>query len=270
MINFNNFTELEKYLSLLPECDSLDFKLKLGKSINKDFASFANSGGGTILFGVDDQGKIIGIDKTNSENYESNLSAKMRADNLKLTESPKYDLKILSNENFNVGVLTVFPSSRPMGLVNIEKNHIVEFWKREKRNIVPMNIQEIEEYYYESQESIKGINLLFVILNKLKIDIRSSEWTTNQFPHIPKILLTNPIYFMNMLSPLNQILFIDIIRILEMLADFINDLRNLMLNNHIMLPTKNIMASSMMKQVNDLLETLTKLIDQLLIEKKSE
>ena len=55
--------ELEKLIS---ECTAYDFKLMLEekkpKSWLKSVSAFANGLGGTLFFGVDDNGKVIDVD----------------------------------------------------------------------------------------------------------------------------------------------------------------------------------------------------------------
>ena len=56
------------------ENSSVEFKLQESNpdSIAKEIVAFANTQGGTVLLGVDDAGKLVGID--NSKNWEERLS----------------------------------------------------------------------------------------------------------------------------------------------------------------------------------------------------
>ena len=46
----------------MKETNILEFKEEISKSFLKTVSAFSNYNGGTILFGIDDDGKIKGID----------------------------------------------------------------------------------------------------------------------------------------------------------------------------------------------------------------
>ncbi|MCK5543454.1 MAG: ATP-binding protein [Desulfobacterales bacterium] len=46
------------------ESESLEFKTSFGKETMETLSAFANSNGGTVLIGINDKGKIIGVDIT--------------------------------------------------------------------------------------------------------------------------------------------------------------------------------------------------------------
>ncbi|MCK5543450.1 MAG: putative DNA binding domain-containing protein [Spirochaetales bacterium] len=46
------------------ESESLEFKTSFGKETMETLSAFANSNGGTVLIGINDKGKIIGVDTT--------------------------------------------------------------------------------------------------------------------------------------------------------------------------------------------------------------
>ena len=47
------------------EGPALEFKRSPGKKIGRELCAFANSGGGTILIGISDRGRIVGVDNRN-------------------------------------------------------------------------------------------------------------------------------------------------------------------------------------------------------------
>ena len=48
----------------MKETNILEFKEEISKSFLKTVSAFSNYNGGTILFGIDDDGKIKGIEKS--------------------------------------------------------------------------------------------------------------------------------------------------------------------------------------------------------------
>jgi ATP-dependent DNA helicase RecG len=46
----------------LKETESIEFKRELNESIKKELIAFANTYGGEIYIGIDDDGKVIGLD----------------------------------------------------------------------------------------------------------------------------------------------------------------------------------------------------------------
>jgi len=47
------------------EGPALEFKRSLGKTLGRELCAFANSGGGTLLIGISDRGRIVGVDSHN-------------------------------------------------------------------------------------------------------------------------------------------------------------------------------------------------------------
>ena len=46
------------------ETDKVEFKEKINDTLTKEIESFLNTNGGAIYIGIDDNGKIVGVDNT--------------------------------------------------------------------------------------------------------------------------------------------------------------------------------------------------------------
>lgn len=46
------------------ETDKVEFKEKINYTLTKEIESFLNTNGGAIYIGIDDNGKIVGVDNT--------------------------------------------------------------------------------------------------------------------------------------------------------------------------------------------------------------
>ena len=84
----------------MKESYNLEFKQQLTNTFLKTVSAFANFGGGTILFGVDDDGKSVGI----GEPDQASLDIENRInDNI----TPKPDFSFSINRRTNVISLNV-------------------------------------------------------------------------------------------------------------------------------------------------------------------
>ena len=60
---------------MLNGSDKLEFKREVNNSLVKEIVAFANTKGGTIIVGYDDDGKLIGLD--NAKEQLENISNKL-------------------------------------------------------------------------------------------------------------------------------------------------------------------------------------------------
>lgn len=60
---------------MLNGSDKLEFKREVNNSLVKEVVAFANTKGGTIIVGYDDDGKLIGLD--NAKEQLENISNKL-------------------------------------------------------------------------------------------------------------------------------------------------------------------------------------------------
>ena len=58
---YNNIEKKNEVIFLITENNNLEFKRELTQSIIKEIIAFANTTGGTIILGYDDNGKIVGL-----------------------------------------------------------------------------------------------------------------------------------------------------------------------------------------------------------------
>ena len=108
-INDVVYTELNQ-LSLLDEGYQLEFKLNLNDSVKKKIpsivASFANSGGGWIIIGVDDKNKSIVPIKRERNDFGQIISQLIKG---RVTPVPQYEVRFLENpEDKDNGVLLIY------------------------------------------------------------------------------------------------------------------------------------------------------------------
>ena len=97
-----------KLLVTLSENEKLEYKLDYSPQALKTVSAFANYSGGKIVFGMSDDGKIIGID----DSHKLRLRIE-NAINDNLTPRPDYKLETLELEEVTIVELTVSPGSDP-------------------------------------------------------------------------------------------------------------------------------------------------------------
>lgn len=142
----------------MKENSTLEFKMDISKTFLKTVSAFANYNGGTIKFGIDDNGKIVGIKNINTLilDIENKIN-----DSIKPT--PNYKLKIDKNKK----VLNLIVESSPF------KPYLYKgkAYKRNDTATIEMNDLELKRFILLSSNinfeelEYKG-NLTFLYLQK--------------------------------------------------------------------------------------------------------
>ena len=114
----------------LGEGDTIEFKRKFTSDIGKDLVAFANTEGGTILIGVDDNGNIIGV--------EEDILQKLSDILLNIVPPLKIKVKKVNIEGKKVYLVKVFKS---------DKIHTFRYvaYVRVGKNIKPLALNELLE-----------------------------------------------------------------------------------------------------------------------------
>lgn len=100
----------------LKETEKIEFKRELNESLKKELVAFANTYGGEIYIGVDDNGKIVGLD--NAKKYLEAVSNIIR-DSIKPDLTFITSVQILKVEGKEVIKITVLKGSkRPYHLIS--------------------------------------------------------------------------------------------------------------------------------------------------------
>ena len=97
------------------ESKQLEFKEKLTNTFLKTVSAYANYNGGSIIFGVDDTGKIVGLDDLE----DTRLSIENKIND---SISPQPDYKIILNESDKTITLDVKSGKN----IYINQKHIRE------------------------------------------------------------------------------------------------------------------------------------------------
>jgi predicted HTH transcriptional regulator len=110
------------------EGSSIEFKRKFSSplKIAKEMVAFANSKGGSILFGVDDDRKIIGVESEKGELELINTAAKFYCE-----PEIEYTTEIVCIKNVDVVVISIKESSKkPHRIVSDENSNEKKFYVR--------------------------------------------------------------------------------------------------------------------------------------------
>ena len=128
---------------------------ELKHSVLKTIVSFANSGGGTLLIGVSDNHKIIGLEQDYKSNWKENKDGfllefrKYLQNTIGLTEFNRYvDLEFHNLEGKEILEINVERALRPIYMkMNGSK---VLYIRDENRNEPLTDAEEINEYVKEN------------------------------------------------------------------------------------------------------------------------
>ena len=172
------------------EGKTIEFKQDLSspKNILKSIIAFANSAGGIILIGIEDNSKaILGID--NSLDEEERL-CNIISDSIEPRLAP--DIEILNWEGRSILVVEVFPSQlKPHYLksIGIEKGTFIRVGstnrKADKEFIIELK-RSISSFTYD-EEIIQGINLDTLdvqVMSRLFKDIKNIDNNTMETLHL--------------------------------------------------------------------------------------
>ena len=90
------------------ENKNLEFKEKISKSYLKTVSAYSNYGGGKIIFGIDDNGKVIGLEKITDVklNIENTINDSIKP-------KPDYTLEIEKIEGKDCIVLSIQKGNFP-------------------------------------------------------------------------------------------------------------------------------------------------------------
>lgn len=89
---------------MLNESDKLEFKREVNNSLVKEVVAFANTKGGTIIVGYDDDGKLIGLD--NAKEQLENISNKLH-DSIEPNIDFLVNLKLKTEDNKEIIIIEV-------------------------------------------------------------------------------------------------------------------------------------------------------------------
>ena len=125
------------------------------KVIAKTIAGMMNNTGGTLLIGVADNGRILGIQKDLETLHKSNidgfeLALVQMTENYLGLEYMKYlDIRFEEINNKEICLISIKPSLKPVFLMSGEKS---EFCVRIKNSTRQLNVKEATEYIQEHWE----------------------------------------------------------------------------------------------------------------------
>ena len=117
------------------ESETIEFKTNVSRDIAAEICAFANTEGGTILIGVDDEGNLAGCRK----DAEQEISDKVQA----VVPAPQIKISSVSIEKKRVVVVTIDKSSRFHSVGNIA-------YIRIGKNKRPLSIEEVTEKAVEN------------------------------------------------------------------------------------------------------------------------
>ena len=116
------------------EGPALEFKRSVTKDLGRELCAFANSGGGTLLVGVSDGGKIVGVAKHNR--------TKSRIQSIARSADPPIEVEIDAIDE----VLRVTVASQPHTAYSFGGR----FFRRDGATSQQMSIAEIENLFYST------------------------------------------------------------------------------------------------------------------------
>ena len=151
------------------ESDTVEFKGKFTSDIGKDIVAFANTEGGVILVGVDNEGSIIGV--------KEDILQKLSDILLNITPPLRIKVEKISIENKNIYLIRVPKST---------KIHTFRYiaYIRVGRNVKPLALNELLEraaeavlYFFDRAPS--GVPVAEIDLNILKWFLETREKVRN-------------------------------------------------------------------------------------------
>ena len=124
------------------ESETLEFKLSFQKEVIASIVAFANAKGGKVLIGVDDSGKIIGVELS-KESLQSWINQ------IKQNTSPSVipNMEIIEVNNLNVVVIEV--KEYPIKPISFKNRYLL---RRKNSNHV-MSMEEIANEYLKTKNS---------------------------------------------------------------------------------------------------------------------
>ncbi len=130
-------------------------------SIIKNIAAFLNTNGGKIFIGINDDGKVLGLEETDFVTFKENnkmdaflkhfdnLIAKYFGNDYSLNS----DIEFKSIENKTIAILSITANvQKPTIIKNVEKNNLEEFYIRRNASAITLSL---EEFYSYSKERWK-------------------------------------------------------------------------------------------------------------------
>lgn len=184
VIDIQNFTEdviTEMINSCLEESINIEFKSAgalskenlVKKEISKDISAFANSDGGLIFYGIDEENHIA----TSISFIDGNTFTKEWLENIIISNiQPKIvDLKIFPIRFNNDITKTVYvvkiPNSNSSPHINGDK----KFYRRYNFQSVPMEEYEIRNLYLRQRES--KVYPEVIVVKPIKIDEKNNDYS---------------------------------------------------------------------------------------------
>jgi len=130
-------------------------------SVMKNIAAFLNTNGGKIIIGIDDNGKILGLEETDFTTFKEknkidaflkhfdNLIAKYFGNEY----SSNSDIEFITLNKKTIAILEINSNVyKPTIIKNIEKNNKEEFYIRRNASAIALSL---EEFYSYSKEKWK-------------------------------------------------------------------------------------------------------------------
>ncbi len=158
----------------MKESRKIEFKENITNSFLKTVSAYSNYEGGTIVFGIDDEGNIIGIDGS-LEDICLDLENRI---NDSIKPNPSYEFKI-DNKNKTISLIVYPGKNKPFYYKN-------KAYKRNDTSTIEVDSMELKRLVlesmninYEDQPS-NNQNLSFCVLeNKLKEKLKISKFDTD-------------------------------------------------------------------------------------------
>lgn len=134
-------------MSLIPPAETtlVEFKTQWSNSIKKEIIAFANTLGGDLYIGVDDDGNVVGID--NPSAVQESVIA-MARDNIYPTVMPLLGFKVLNDNNKKV--LVVHVNQGPDRPYRAGPNDVNTIYVRVGNVCVPASFEQISRFVTES------------------------------------------------------------------------------------------------------------------------
>jgi len=123
---------------------------EIEKMVLKTIIGFLNAEGGTLVIGIDDSGKVVGLErdykalpKSNRDGFENHMNMQIKT-MIGLQFTKYIDIKFEKIKDKDVCIVTVMQSHKPAYLRNGDKKE--EFFVRVGNSTQPFSMSEAEEY----------------------------------------------------------------------------------------------------------------------------
>lgn len=151
------------------ENEKVEFKAKIPKQdvISRHLASFANTAGGTLFFGVQKPGKIVGADL---QKVKAAIDAALRP----LSEEIKIEYDAIKTEEGTIVSVSIPKSDKPVAVHG-------SYYARSGSTTRPMKAHEIEEHVSQENRSesfskfTKALELQTLEIEKLRKELERAN-----------------------------------------------------------------------------------------------